>query len=186
MNSSTVIRKSFRRTVLASVVALGAFGASNSFAAESTTTATGTVIAPIAITNPVNLNFGRFVAGVAVGTVKVDTNGSRTATGDAFLPTVGPTPTAAQFLVTGGADATYTISWTGAVLTNTTGAGAETMTLARISDLTGGGGASADVLSGALSAGGDQTIYLGGTLSVGAAQVAGVYTGDVTATVEYN
>ncbi|MCE9681496.1 DUF4402 domain-containing protein [Halomonas alkalisoli] len=185
MNSSAFIRKSFRRTVLASVVALGAFGASNSFAAEATTTATGSVIAPIAITNPVNLNFGRFVAGPAVGTVKVDTNGTRTATGDAFLPAVGPTPTAAQFLVTGGAEATYTISWTGAVLTNTTGAN-ETMALERISDLTGGGGASADVLSGTLSEGGDQLIYLGGTLSVGAAQVAGIYTGDVSATVEYN
>ncbi|WP_170840112.1 DUF4402 domain-containing protein [Halomonas daqiaonensis] len=186
MNTSSFIRKNFRLTVLASVVALGAFGASNSFAATTDTTATGTVIAPIAITNPVNLDFGRFVPGTAVGTVKVDTDGSRTATGDAILPTVGPTPTAAQFLVTGGADATYTISWTGAVLTNTSGAGAETMALAKISDLTGTGGASADVLTGTLSAAGDQTIYLGGTLSVGAAQVAGNYSGVVSATVEYN
>ncbi|SEL50095.1 protein of unknown function [Halomonas daqiaonensis] len=60
------------------------------------------------------------------------------------------------------------------------------MALAKISDLTGTGGASADVLTGTLSAAGDQTIYLGGTLSVGAAQVAGNYSGVVSATVEYN
>ncbi len=185
MNSSTFIRKNFRLTLLASVVALGALTAANSFAASVGTTATGTVIAPIGITNPADLNFGSFVAGPAVGTVTVDTDGGRTATGDAFLPTVSPTPTAAQFLVTGGDDATYTISWAGGVLTNTGGAG-ETMTLTRVSNLTGNAGATTNVVTGTLSAEGEETIYMGGTLAVGAAQVAGTYEGVVTATVEYN
>lgn len=186
MKSSTCIRKNFRRTVLASVVALGAFGASNSFAAEVGTTATATVIAPIAITNPADLNFGSFVAGGGAGTVKVDTDGTRTATEGAFLPAISTTPTAAQFDVTGGGNATYTITWGGeAVLTNQ-GVGVETMALARVSNLTGAAGATTNVLTGTLSAEGEETIYMGGKLSVGAAQVAGTYEGTVTATVEYN
>lgn len=161
MNASTFIRKNFRRTVLASVVALGAFGVANSFAATTDTTATGTVIAPIAITNTADLNFGSFVAGPAVGTVTVDTNGARTATGDAFLPAISTTPTAAQFDVTGGDNATYTITWGGeAVLTNQ-GVGVETMALARVSNLTGAAGATENVTAGTLSAEGEETIYRG-------------------------
>ncbi|WP_290793532.1 DUF4402 domain-containing protein [Halomonas sp.] len=185
MNSSTFIRKNFRLTVLASVVALGALTAANSFAASVGTKATGTVIAPIGITNGEGLNFGSFVAGVAVGTVTVDTAGNRTATGDAILAVVGATPIAAQFVVTGESNEAYGISWAGGVLTNTGGAG-ETMVLTTVSNLTGAAGATTHVENGILGADGEQTIYMGGTLSVGAAQVAGTYEGVVTATVEYN
>jgi spore coat protein U-like protein len=59
------------------------------------------------------------------------------------------------------------------------------MALARISDLTAGDATSGEVTSGTLT-GGAQSIYLGGTLTVGETQVAGAYTGSVTATVEYN
>lgn len=186
MSSSAFIRKNFRLTLLASIVTLGALTTANSFAASVETTATSTVIAPITITNPVNLDFGRFIAGTAVGTVIVDTDGGRTATGDVVLPTVGPTPTAAQFLVTGGSDATYTISWTGGTTLTNTGVGVETMAMAMTSNLTGAAGATTNVMTGTLSPEGTQTIHMGGTLSVGADQVAGTYEGAVTATVEYN
>jgi hypothetical protein len=60
------------------------------------------------------------------------------------------------------------------------------MALTQISDLTGAGGASTTVTSGTLSAGGTQSLFLGGTLAVAANQVAGAYSGAISATVDYN
>ncbi|CAM3341343.1 DUF4402 domain-containing protein [Halomonas lysinitropha] len=183
MNSSAFIRKNFRLTVLASVVALGAFGASSSFAASATTNVSSTVIEPIAITKSADLVFGKFAPG-AGGSVTVDTAGTRSATG-AILSTVGSSPTAAKFDVTGDNDATYSITW-GGVTELTDSESTETMALTKISDLTAGGATTGEVDAGVLSATGAQSIYLGGTLTVGGTQAAGTYTGDVTATVEYN
>lgn len=184
MNASIFSRNNFRYAALASVIAMGTFGASNSFAAGASTTSTATVITPIAITKAADLAFGSFARG-AGGTVTVSTSGARTASGT-ILSTVGGTPTAARFDVTGEGASTYSITWSGDTQLVTDDGGAnETMALARISDLTAGGATSGAVTSGTLSAGA-QSIYLGGTLTVGAAQVAGAYTGTVTATVEYN
>jgi hypothetical protein len=183
MNAAIFSRTNFRRAALVSVVALGALGASNGFAAEATTTSTATVIEPIAITKAADLVFGKFAPGGG-GTVTVATDGARTASGT-ILSAVGSSPTAAQFDVTGDADATYSIGWTGvSVLTDLVSS--ETMTLSKISNLIGGNTTSGEVATGTLSAGGAQSIYLGGTLTVGAAQAAGDYAGDVTVTVEYN
>lgn len=185
MSSSAFIRKNFRRTVLASVVALGAFGASNSFAAEATTSASSTVIVPIAITKSADLAFGKFAPGTELGTVTVSTSGARTASGGVILSSVDSSPTAAQFDVTGDGAATYSITWGGVTELTNTGGASETMTLTRISDLTAGNATTGEVASGTLASGA-QSIYLGGTLAVAAAQTAGTYTGDVSATVEYN
>ncbi|MDR9438012.1 MAG: DUF4402 domain-containing protein [Halomonas sp.] len=184
MNSSAFIRKNFRRTALASVVALGAFGASSSFAAEATTSATGTVIVPIAIAKSADLVFGKFAPG-AGGSVTVSTSGARTGSG-VILSTVGSSPTAAQFDVTGDNDATYDITWGGVTELSDGETTPNTMALERISDLTAGGATTGEVAAGTLGTGGTQSIYLGGTLTVAIAQPAGTYTGDVTATVEYN
>ncbi|MDO8301294.1 DUF4402 domain-containing protein [Lacisediminimonas sp.] len=173
------------KLALASIFAFGTTVSGYSFAAADSTTATGTVVAPIAITKATDLVFGKFAPG-AGGTVTVSTSGTRTASG-AILSTVGSSPTAAKFDVTGDNNATYSIAWGGVTaLTNTTGVGAETMALTRISDLTGGGATTGEVTTGTLSASGAQSIYLGGVLTVAATQVAGVYTGNVTVTVEYN
>lgn len=184
MNAAIFSRTNFRRAALASVVALGVFGASNGFAAASSTTASATVIIPIAITTPVELVFGSFAPG-AGGTVTVSTSSTRTTSGP-ILSTAGATPSAARFDVAGDGTSTYSIAWSGVTeLTNTTGVGGETMALTRISQLTAAGATAGEVTSGALTAGA-QSIYLGGVLTVGGTQVAGVYTGSVTATVEYN
>jgi len=182
MNSSIFQSKIFRRAALASIVALGAFGASNSFAAAASTASTATVIVPIAITKSADLVFGSFAKG-AGGSVTVSTSGARTATG-AILSTVGGTPSAAKFDVTGEGASTYSITWSGDTLLSDAGA-TNTMTLTKISDLTAGNAITGEVLTGTLTAGA-QSIYLGGKLTVGATQVAGAYTGSVTATVEYN
>ncbi len=186
MNSSIFVHKGFRRVALASVVALGAFSASNSFAAEATTSSSATVIEPIAITKAIgtDLLFGKFAPG-AGGSVTVATDGARTATG-AILSSVGSAPAAAKFDVTGDNDATYGITWGGATDLIDSATTPNTMALARISDLAGTGATTGEVTTGTLGTGGTQSIYLGGTLTVGASQTPGTYTGNVTVTVEYN
>lgn len=153
-----------------------------SFGADATTQSSATVIQPIAITKVVDLVFGDFAPG-AGGTVTVSTSGARTA-GGTILSTAGNTPTAAKFDVTGNADSTYAISLNAAA--NLTDAvSTETMALAVFSDLDAGGATSGQVTAGTLTSGA-QSIYLGGELTVGAAQSAGTYTGDIIVTVEYN
>ncbi|MCK2149276.1 DUF4402 domain-containing protein [Marinobacter alexandrii] len=175
-NLSTIVRLA--------IVSVISFAPSLGFAASATTTSTATVITPIAITKAADLVFGDFAAG-AGGDVTVATNGARTATG-AILSTAGATPTAAKFDVTGNANSTYSISTSAAASLSDSATTPNTMALTVFSDLTGGGATTGAASSGTLSAGGTQSVYLGGTLTVGATQVAGTYTGDVTITVEYN
>lgn len=173
------------KTVLAATVALGAATfANNSLAAQATATASGTVVVPIAITAPANLSFGKFAKG-AGGSVTVSTNGTRTGSG-VVLSSIGSSPTAARFDVTGDANATYSISIAPSASLSDGGGTPNTMALATFSDLTGGGATSGNVTSGTLSGTGAQSVYVGGTLTVGATQAAGAYTGSVAVTVEYN
>jgi len=184
MNTSILFNKSFRFAALASVVAFGALGASNSFAAKAgTTNSSATVIVPIAITKSADLIFGKFAPN-AGGEVTVATDGARTTTGP-ILSISGSTPTAAKFDVTGDDNSTYGITWSGAALL-TDSVSSETMALSKISDLTAAGATSGEAESGTLSGSGAQSIYLGGELTVNASQADGNYIGDVTATVEYN
>lgn len=153
-------------------------------AAQATATAGGTVVTPIAITTMAQLAFGNFAA-AAGGTITVSTSGTRSVSGVVGM-SGGPATTAAKFDITGEPGSTYTITHSGStVLTNTGGAG-ETMALAKFSDLTGADATSGEATSGTLSAGGTQSLYVGGTLTVAANQVPGVYAGNVVATVEYN
>ncbi|MDQ3288527.1 MAG: DUF4402 domain-containing protein [Pseudomonadota bacterium] len=158
--------------------------AANSHAAEATATSTATVIAPIAITAPVNLVFGSFAPG-AGGSVTVSTSGARTATG-AILSTVGNAPSAAKFDVTGDGSSTYSIAIAPSANLSDGSTTPNTMALATFSDLTGGGATSGNVTSGTLASGA-QSIYVGGTLTVSSTQAASTaYAGTVAVTVEYN
>lgn len=162
-------------------VALAAM-AMSSQAVEGTATATGTVITPISITKSADLNFGNFAPGTG-GTITVSTSGAPTSTGIVRSTTV--TPTAAKFDVSGDNNATYAITYTGTSATLSDGA-TGTMDLAIHSDLTAGNATSNTASSGTLSAAGTQSIYVGGTLTVGATQASGTYTGSVKVQVEYN
>lgn len=176
-------RQFVQRALLASLAVAGLVTGSASHAAVANGTATGTVIQPIAITSFANLNFGTFASG-AGGTITVSTSGARTATG--VVP-IGTTSAAGRFDITGTPASTYSITHGGtAVLTNTTGGGNETMTLTKFSDLTGANATSGNVANGTLDGAGAQSLFIGGSLTVAANQVAGVYTGTVIATVEYN
>ena len=171
---------------LASALVLGGPGlAVNAYAATAAGTATATVLAPIAVTKATDLVFGSFAPG-AGGTVTVSTSGARTGSG-VILSAVTATPTAARFNVTGTGSATYSIAYTGtATAIASTATPADTMAFAHVSDLTAAGAITGTVSSGTLTAGA-QSIYVGGVLTVGAAQAAHAdYTGAVAVVVEYN
>jgi hypothetical protein len=144
--------------------------------ATQSATANATIITPIAIAHVADLNFGNIVAGTGIGTVIVDTEGDRTKTGDVILPsaTLG-TVNAAEFTVTGLADATYAITLPTSIDISETGE--TTMTVDNFTSNPSGTGT---------LAGGTQTLSVGARLNVGAGQVAGDYTGEFSVTVAYN
>ncbi len=185
----STFKRNALNAALASTLALVGTGlVGNAYAATATSTATSTVIVPIAVATGTVLSFGKFAPG-AGGSVTISNSGARTGTG-VILSSTASTQTAALFNVTGEASTTYAITHAGvSALTGISGAaltGPQTMTLAKTSDLTGANVTTGNVATGTLSGSGAETIYVGGTLTVGATQAAGVYTGAVTVTVEYN
>lgn len=155
--------------------------AGSAVAATASATSTSTVVTPISIASSANLSFGSFSPG-AGGSVTISTDGSRSVTGG-VLQLPGGT-TAAKFDVSGQSGSGYSISLGGpAVLTRA--GGTETMAFTAISAITPSTATTGTVTSGTLT-GGTQSFYVGGVLTVAAAQVGGTYEGEVTATVEYN
>ncbi len=150
--------------------------------AQSTDTksndANAQILGAIALTVGTPLEFGGVVASTG-GTVVIATNGSRTSTGALTLLTSTVTPTAASYTVSGTGLASYAITIPTASfnVTNTTGAGAETMAVTAM--VCSKGSASAFDASGA------DAFTVGGTLTVGSAQIPGVYTGTFDVTVAY-
>ena len=161
----------------AAAFALGSAGAQ---AATANAAASGTVVAPIAISAVNSLAFGSFAPG-AGGTVTISTSGMRAAVGAVLMG--ASAGSAARFDITGEAGSTYVITHSGSTeLSN----GSATMVLTKFSDLTGANGTSGTATAGTLDAAGAQSLFVGGTLAVSATQATGVYTGTVIATVEYN
>lgn len=171
---------SFKLALIAATTAAGAIACTLASAAEATATASATVIAPIAITVGSHLSFGSFAAGTG-GTVTVNTGGVRSASGP--ILSSAAMASAARFDITGQSGLTYAITHGGSTdLAN----GGATMALAKFSDLAGSGASSGNVVAGMLSAAGTQSLFVGGKLTVASAQQAGLYSGTVIATVEYN
>jgi len=146
--------------------------------ATASATATATIVAPIAITKTVDMNFGN-VAVIGAGTVILAPAGTRSATGGVTLPNVTGTVTAASFNVTGEGAYTYAITLPSTDYTITHTNNTDVMIVNTfLSDPSG---------TGTLTAGA-QTLNVGATLNIGAAQLAGLYTNatgfDVT--VNYN
>lgn len=135
-------------------------------------TATAEIVAPITITHDAGaaLDFGIVIPGTAAGTVVVSQTGAGSVTGDALFVS-GSTNAADSFTVTGDASRAYTIVTTGGSVAS----GTNTMSFTTSAPA-----------SSTLSATGSDSFSVGGTLSVGANQAAGVYTGTYSATVTYN
>lgn len=164
---------------LASAVAVMA---ANCHAASAVATASATVLAPIAIAKSADLSFGRFAPGTG-GSVTVSTSGVRVAN-STMLSGPDSSATAARFELSGNPAASYDIT----ILASATldDGAAHSMALVTCSDLTMANTTSGNVAIGTLSAAGSQSLFVGGTLSVDAAQLAGRYSGNIAVTVEYN
>ena len=178
-NKSIRAQHPLKLVLLASIAAL-ALGSTASFAATSTTaSATATVMLPIAISKTADLVFGKFIAGA--GDVTVDTAGARTGTG---VVLVNSSPGAASFAITGEPSATYAIDFTGS--DTTVGDGTDIMALSLFSDLTAGSATSGTAATGTLDGTGNQTLYVGGKLTVVGTEGNGSYTGNIAVAVNYN
>ncbi|MDH3210791.1 MAG: DUF4402 domain-containing protein [Burkholderiaceae bacterium] len=169
------LNKLSRQMTIASGLALASV--SSAFAASDNANATATVIAPITIVKASDLLFGNIIAG-AGGTISVDAADSVSLGGGVTVPpTQTGTRAAAVFNVTGEGTNTYAITLpsTDQTITHT-----DTVTTmlanAFVSNPSG---------TGALTAGA-QTLKVGATLNVASAQLAGVYSGTFSVTVDYN
>ncbi len=157
-----------------------AFTSVNAQNAVETAQTDATIIAPIAITNQVGLNFGNIVALTGQETVTVSPAGVRSSSNALSLPTTTPgTVTAASFTVTGLADATYSIVLPAAAFDVTSGA--NTMSVGTFTS-------TPSVATGGTLTGMTETLTVGATITVGASQPAGSYTNSnaLTVTVAYN
>ena len=142
-------------------------------------TATAIIVTPIAIVKTTDMNFGNLAVSPTIpGTVVLPAALApvRTITGGVTLMP-GGTITAAAFTVTGLANATYSILLPASA--SLTGPGAPMTADTFVSSPT--------VAAGGLLTGGSETLYVGATLNVAAAQVAGTYTSlAFNVTVNYN
>lgn len=150
------------------------------FAQETATaTATATIVTPIAISKTSDMNFGNVaVQSTTAGTVVLPPSATptRTTTGGVTLPATAGTVTAAAFTVTGEDGYTYSITLPSSVtITDNT----NSMTVNAFT--------SSPSATGTLT-GGSQTLYVGATLNVAAAQPAGEYVSSTpfNVTVNYN
>lgn len=129
---------------------------------------------PIALSKTSDLDFGIIIPGGAVGTVTLvpSTNAESFGGGVVYAAATGQP---AIFAITGAANHAYSIAATPSPLTLNGSLGG-TMSLTLVTDL----GA-----SGTLNGTGNGTVKVGGTLSVGATQTEGNYTGNFQMTVSY-
>jgi adhesin HecA-like repeat protein len=134
----------------------------------------GAYSANIGITNVLPLSFGRFVAGN--GTLTISPLGARIATGGVVALQTDPGQ-AAQFLVTGDPDTTYSISvpadGTVSLTHNSASLPVNVFT-------------TSPAFTGSLSATGSQVLRVGARLDVTAGLVHGAYVGSFPIIVEYN
>ena len=134
--------------------------------------------ADIAVSNTQALAFGKFVAGSG-GSVTVNASGARSATGSVFLVSSGG-GAVAQFNVTGDPNATYAVTLPAddVVTITITGGGSSSMAVNSF--------ISSPASTGTLSAAGAQALKVGATLTVGAGQAVGNYSGTFDVIVVYN
>lgn len=164
--------------ILSMALLLGGISTNVSAQATASATATATIVTPISITKNVDMNFGNIAVQASTGgTVELSPAGVRIASGGVTLPVNNGTVTAASFTVDGSGNYTYSITLPSSALIITSGA--NTMTVDAFT--------SSPSAIGTLTAG-TQTLTVGATLNVAAANPAGTYisTTPFDVTVNYN
>ncbi len=169
---------------IAAIFVIATFAANNASAQTSATAssvpASATIASAMGITKTVNLSFGSVSpAAGTTSTLILDESDGRTVAGGATL-VLGGTVTSASFDVTGDNSATYAFTSPGA--TTLTSGGGDTMTVNTWTGLS----ATSGNATLALDATGADTMTIGATLNMAAAQAAGDYTGTFNLTIDYN
>lgn len=136
------------------------------------------IIAPIQLANSTALDFGTISTSAAVGTVTIPATVTPTATATGGVTILNSPKTASTFTVTGMPNAAYilTLPTSAATLKDNNGTGSNTMTVDTW----------IESATETISVGGSDIFYVGGTLHIGASQVAGEYKGTFNVTVAYN
>lgn len=155
-------------------------------ATVSNTAAGVKLIVPMTLIQDAPLHFGTInVLLGAGGTCTLPSNSTtRTFSAGLAASTVAPVATNAAYHVTGTMNATYALTLPSTVtVTETVGATATmniTLLKARFN------GAGSDAVVSTLSGTGTDSFTLGGTLTVPAAQIGGIYAGTFSVSVDYN
>ena len=163
--------------ILILIILFSGFVASSFAQIAATATASANIITPISIAKDLNMSFGNIAVNPTSpgGTVTLPaaSSSTRSFTGGITLTAVTGLVQAAKFTVTGEGTSAYTVTIPGTI---SIASGTNTMSIVPVSNPNG---------SGAL-VGGTQDIYVGGTLTVGATQAVGIYSGTFNVTVNYN
>lgn len=168
-------------------------GATTTVMAQTGTSATVTgttagvrLIVPMVISQTSALNFGTInVLAGAGGTCILPSNSTtRSFTGGLKASSIGTQPTNAAYNVSGTKGSTYVLSLPPTItVTETTGT--TTMSITNLLVRFSGAGSDATVSTLSPTTGND-SFTLGGTLTVPAGQVGGLYTGKFDVSVDYN
>ena len=145
--------------------------------ANATASASATIVGSLTLTKNIDLKFGQMTSPATAQTVVLTAAGVATSSDNAVLALIVGSPvSAAEFAVTGTANATYAITLPAS--TTLAGAGSpmtvDTFTTSKPGDVS------------KLSAVGADSFTVGATLHVGALQAEGVYAGTFQVDIAYN
>ena len=177
--------------IVLSIIMIAGF-ASNIMAQTSATVAAtpagGKLIAPMTLTQTSALHFGTVnLLAATAGTVVLTTANVRNITGGVALSTIAPTSTNAAYNITGTISSTYALTLPATIIVTHTITPASTMTISALKVLFNTGTEVTAVgATNTLTAAGTGSFKVGGTLSIIAAQLAGIYAGTFAVTVDYN
>ena len=159
-----------KKFALLAAAATMAFGASSAQAATASADATATILQQITVTKTADLAFGTVVVGTTGGNVTIANNGTTPISCAAALACSG-TNGAASFNVVGTVGEAVTVTVDPSV-TLTSGSNSMTASLN-------------PSYSGTHTLVASDVLRVGGTLSVGASQASGVYSGSFDVVVNY-
>lgn len=171
--------------IFAAIVLMVNFSGKVMGQATENTAAAAKLITPISITENASLHFGTMsvLAGTG-GTCILSTQGVRSKTDGVSLSSQTPAATNAAYTVAGQANATYAITLPSTITVTESVGGVQTMTISSLLARTASAGSNG--LTGTLDGSGNDTFTVGGTLTVPAGKLAGLYEGAFDVTVAYN
>lgn len=182
-----VMRKIF--IIFSAIVMMAGFtmtAMAQTSATVSATAAGSKLVVPMTLTQTSPLHFGSITLLDATGGTVVLPSNSTTRIFDAGVSEslIAPLATNAAYSVTGSNSSTYALTLPTTVIVTETVGSTATMTISALTarfNL-----AVEDAVVSTLSAGGTDNFTLGGTLTVTAAQIGGIYAGTFPVTVDYN